>query len=170
MNKENEESVLMPMAGDIWEMNGVPECIILDVGKNNLEYVDEKIHYGPGVWEWSLDKYKVMPRGYLKEYLCKQVSLGEEPIDWLYNINRTELASIIVKRHNHNLNRKEKGSIEEVIEVEHGNFKLSFNKSGEGISKLSNKDAEIEISLSDIWALSEKSYELIDQEVKRNKI
>lgn len=168
MNEYNEESVLMPLVGDIWERGGIPECIILSVGKNTLEYVDEKIYYGPGIWEWDLDKYKVMPLGSLKRYLCKKVSLDEEPFDWIYSINRKELATSVVERHMRKMNR-EKEEDKKEVEVEHGDFKLRFNKSGEGISKLSNKDTEIEISLSDIWALSEKSYELANQKINRNR-
>jgi hypothetical protein len=168
MNEDNEKSALMPMEGDTWEMNGIPECIILSVGKETIEYVDEKIHYGPGVWDWDITKYKVMPKGSLKRYLCKTVPLDKEPIDWLYNINRIELASNIVSRHKRKMNRAEDLGDKDLVEVVCGSFKLSFNKSGEGMAKLINinNKIEIEISLGDLWELGELAYNSINEEVK----
>lgn len=160
MIEDNEKSAEYPMPGDVWEINGVPECVILSVNKTTLEYCDQKISYGPGIWEWDLVNFRTMPVGNLKRYMCKTVPLGEEPMDWLHNVSKTRLALGVVEEFNRKMNRHlhEKPVIEEIVVG--GDFVLSVKQDGKEIGKLINGEVELEIPLAVLWELGEKAYEL----------
>lgn len=159
---DDEMRVDKPQPGDVWEINYVPELVVLAVGKGTFEYCNQKIHHEPGVWEWDLVKFMTMPTKSLRRYVCDPVPLSEEPIDFRMHISSFSDMDAVEKHHRRmNRHLDERPEMQKIV-VE--NLTLSYRRKEDAsddeiIAKLSDGEKEIELSLATLWELSEAAYE-----------
>lgn len=166
MIEDSERSVLNPMAGDVWELSGNPELIVLSVDEKTIEYCNKKVHLTPGVWKWDLVQYQTVPKKHLRNLVYHSVSLGEEAIDFRLHISPTILALGIVEEHMNLRGRNMDSHPDQYDEndkweiIEHSGYTIKFDPTNlSAFCLLENNGREFEIPLEVLWELSERTGE-----------